>query len=409
LTDAALTIPHEAHARALNAVLASTAVWIGAFLSGFVIEEPAPYELYMAALIGVWVIFGIVIPRSAVLLLVFLTVFNIGGVIAMSQMAHWDDALIYIAVSLFLAMTAVFFASVIAARPALLPVIFNGWTVAAVLTGLAGIAGYFNLVPGGEYFTLYGRAKGAFQDPNVFAPYLVLPALYCLHSVLTRPARRAILSSLILVMLTFALFLSFSRAGWGLLVMSSAFLAIALFIGNPSGRFRLRIILLSIFAFAALAITVVIALQFDSVRDIFLERARLVQDYDGSRLGRFARQWIGFKQAMETPLGIGPLEFGKIYGEDTHNIWLKALFDYSWLGFAAYVGLLAVTIAGGFRILFRNRPWQPYLLCTYIVFLGHIAIGNLIDTDHWRHFYILLGIIWGCIALEAQHARKGSA
>ena len=60
-----------------------------------------------------------------------------------------------------------------------------------------------------------------------------------------------------------------------------------------------------------------------------------MQDYDGARLGRFARYGIGFQMAMEHPLGIGPLVFGTIYGEDTHNIWLKALMDYGWLGFAS--------------------------------------------------------------------------
>ncbi len=114
---------------------------------------------------------------------------------------------------------------------------------------------------------------------------------------------------------------------------------------------------------------------------------------------------MGLMLATQKPFGIGPLEFGHLFGEDTHNIWLKALFDYSWLGFAAYVTMTMVTLAAGFRILFRDRPWQPYLLCAYIVYFGHVAIGNVIDTDHWRHFYLLLGIIWGCIALEAQHAR----
>ena len=31
--------------------------------------------------------------------------------------------------------------------------------------------------------------------------------------------------------------------------------------------------------------------------------------------------------------------------------------------------------------------------------------GNVIDTDHWRHFYLLLGIVWGCGALEWRHRR----
>ena len=57
----------------------------------------------------------------------------------------------------------------------------------------------------------------------------------------------------------------------------------------------------------------------------------------------------------------------------------------------------------GFRILFRDRPWQPILLCAYVVFVGHVALGSVIDTDHWRHFYLLIGLVWGAIALEYRH------
>ena len=109
--------------------------------------------------------------------------------------------------------------------------------------------------------------------------------------------------------------------------------------------------------------------------------------------------------AMEHPLGIGPLVFGKIFFEDTHNIWLKALLDYGWLGFASWLTMIVWTIAGGFRILFRDRPWQPYLLCAYVVFLGHVGLGSVIDTDHWRHLYLLIGLIWGCMGLEVRHQR----
>ena len=34
------------------------------------------------------------------------------------------------------------------------------------------------------------------------------------------------------------------------------------------------------------------------------------------------------------------------------------------------------------------------------------ALGTVIDTDHWRHFYLLLGLIWGGIALEYRHQRS---
>ncbi|TIX36908.1 MAG: hypothetical protein E5V36_24705, partial [Mesorhizobium sp.] len=54
-------------------------------------------------------------------------------------------------------------------------------------------------------------------------------------------------------------------------------------------------------------------------------------------------------------------------------------------------------------ILLRDRPWQPYLLCAYVAFIGNIGLGTFIDIDHWRHVYLLLGLIWGAIALEYRH------
>ena len=51
-------------------------IGFGAFLSGFVINEPAPYELYMAGLIGIWFLFGLRISRTTGLLLALLLIFK---------------------------------------------------------------------------------------------------------------------------------------------------------------------------------------------------------------------------------------------------------------------------------------------------------------------------------------------
>lgn len=71
-------------------------------------SEPAPYELYMAGLIAVALLFGMRLTRTSVVLLALLTVFNFGGMISVMQMADTKDAPLYIAVSLFLAFTSVF-------------------------------------------------------------------------------------------------------------------------------------------------------------------------------------------------------------------------------------------------------------------------------------------------------------
>jgi O-antigen ligase len=384
-------------------LISAGAVALGILLSGFVIREPAPYEIYMAGLIAVWAPFGLRISRSVAPLLVLLVTFNIGGMIAMTQMGDIASTPLYIAVSLFLAFTAVFFAAVTEAQPGLYRVIFTSYVIAAVATSTLGVLGYFHAFPGAEIFTRYERAAGAFQDPNVFGPFLTLPGVYLLHRLMTGSVAKMPLYAVPLLIVVGGIFFSFSRGAWGLFAVSSILLVAGLFLQSNSGMFRLRIVVMSIAVVALFILGVLVILQIPSVADLFTTRAQLVQDYDSARLGRFARYTIGFQMAMEHPLGIGALAFGLIYGEDTHDIWLKALLDYGWLGFASYLTMIVWTVAGGFRILFRDRPWQPYLLCAYVTLLGHIGLGTVIDTDHWRHFYLLIGLIWGAMALEARH------
>lgn len=403
-------IPHELPPEAINAkliaLISSAAIFLGIFLSGFVINEPAPYDLYMAGLITIWALFGLRISRAALPLLILLVTMNIGGMIAMTQMHDLAETPLYLAVSLFLAFTAVFFAAVTESRPEIYRLIFLAYVFSAVITSILGIAGYFHAFPGAEIFTKYDRAAGAFQDPNVFGPFLVLPGIYLLQRLLTGPVSRMPLLAVPLLVITAGIFFSFSRGAWGMFAVSAILLTGALFLQSTSGRFRLRVVIMTIAAIALLALAVLVVLQLPGVSDMFTNRAQLAQDYDSARLGRFARYAIGFQMAMEHPLGIGPLVFGTIFGEDTHNIWLKALMDYGWLGFVSFLTLTLWTIAAGFRILLRDRPWQPFLLCAYVAFIGNIGLGTFIDIDHWRHVYLLLGLIWGAIALEYRHQRR---
>lgn len=380
-------------------------VAFGVFLSGFVIAEPAPYELFMALLIAGWFILGLPISRTTGLLLAFMLTYMVGGFLSLTQMAAIGTAPIYMGVTLFLALSSVFYCAIVEDDWRRLPLIFNAWVAAAVITALLGIAGYFGLFPGSEVFTLYDRAKGAFQDPNVFGPFLAAPALYLIHSILTGRIAALPIKLGALGIITIGVLLSFSRAAWALFLFSAATMVLVMFIKERSGAFRLKIIVLVLGGILFSVLALVIALQIPQVSDLLSSRTSLVQEYDGGHLGRFDRHRIGFHDALSQPLGIGPLVFGTIWGEDEHNIWLKSLTSYGWIGFLAYVALALTTICQGFRYLLRDRPWQPYLLISWIVLVGHQLIGNVIDTDHWRHHFLLYGIVWGCIALEHGHMR----
>ncbi|MCJ8508429.1 O-antigen ligase family protein [Rhizobium lemnae] len=381
-------------------------VAFGVFLSGFVIREPAPYEVMLAVQIAIWFLLGLKISRSVAPLLVLMLLFNIGGMFSLTVMNNMTGAPLYMAVSTFLALTSVFYAAIIEDGHQRLLLIFRAWVAGAVITALLGILGYFHAFPGAEVFTRYDRAMGAFQDPNVFGPYLVAPATYLMYRLLTTRLSRAVFYIPGILILALGIFLSFSRAAWGLFAFAAIALIVVMLLKERTAAFRMKIFTLGLTAVVILMMAVAGAMQSKKVSDLFMNRAKLVQEYDGARLGRFERHKIGFLMAMERPLGMGPMVLGKMFGEDEHNIWLKTLTTYGWLGFVCYLILLWSTLYIGFRSLLRERPWQPFLMVAWIVLAGHALIGNVIDLDHWRHVYMLFGIIWGCFALENNWQKR---
>ena len=257
-------------------LIGTACVALGVLLSGFVIAEPAPYELWLALIIGLWFILGLKISRSVAPLLALFLTFNVGGMLSLTQMrdlggGHLDGP-IYVAVSTFLALSAVFYAAIIEDNANRLKLIFNTWVIAAIITASLGILGYFHAFPGFGIFTRYDRAMGAFQDPNVFGPYLVAPTLYLIHGILIGDLKKAPLKAFGLSILAFGIFLSFSRAAWGLFGFSAVALIFFMLLKHRSNRFRLRILVMSLAAIMLMVVGLIIALQFHQVSDLFSTR-----------------------------------------------------------------------------------------------------------------------------------------
>ena len=68
--------------------------------------------------------------------------------------------------------------------------------------------------------------------------------------------------------------------------------------------------------------------------------------------------------------------------------------------------LIGLTLYLGFRTLFVRTPWQTFLIATYTTFVGLALEAFVIDTDHWRHFYLLVGIIWGLTAATIDYTAR---
>ncbi|MCW5715382.1 MAG: hypothetical protein KIT43_12785 [Bauldia sp.] len=385
--------------RLLNAGLA-----LVVFLGGFVIIEPAPYELLLIALMAVWLFAGLRVTRYVLPLIVLLLLYLAGGAIALANVETLSKPLVYFGTTMLLAFSAFFFATIIPADPERrLLLIMRAYTWSAVIASAVGVAGY---ALGIEFFTLYDRARGPFQDPNVFAPFLVMPLCYLAHQTLTQPLRKSFWHVVGALIITLAVVLAFSRAAWAMAALALAVTATVAFINNRSGRKRLRI--LTYIGFGAVAIVAIVAvlLILPATSGLFLERAQLVQSYDAGALGRFDRQQLGFLLLFDHPFGIGPFEFGKLFVEDEHNMWLKGFTVYGWLGGLSYIALVVWTLVIGFPLMFRPRPWRVVVIAAFSAYLGQVLIHNVIDNDHWRHLFLLYGVIWGAYAAERLHRRK---
>ncbi|MGJ4917508.1 O-antigen ligase family protein [Bradyrhizobium sp. HKCCYLRH2060] len=380
-------------------------VWLVGASGAIVFIEPSPYELVTLASAAVFIATGMRLRLVFVPLLLLLVLVNLGYTI--SAIPLLDDSKIstWIATSWYMAFTAIFIAMLISDdTEARLDMLRRGLVMGGAIAALAGVAGYFHLVPGGyDLLTLYGRARGTFKDPNVLGAFLILPALLALQNVVTARFAATLRASFALGVMALAILLAFSRAAWGGLVLTAAFMLALMVLTSTSPRERSRIIVMTLAAAVAGLVLIGVLLSIDSIADMFKQRASFDQSYDEGRFGRFGRHILGADMALDLPFGIGPLQFHNYFPEDTHNSYLNAFMSGGWLSGICYPALVFTTVVLGFRYLLVRVPWQRTYIAIFAAFLGTVGESFIIDTDHWRHFFLMLGTMWGMIAATRAH------
>jgi len=375
-------------------------VWLTAASGAIVFIEPSPYEIMT---IGAAVLFcatGLRMRLVLVPLFLLLIVINVGYSIGAIPFYDKPEVVNWIATSWYMAVTVMFFAMVMSEDAAArLDMLRRGLIVGALIAATSAIAGYLNLVPGGhDLLTLYDRARGTFKDPNVLGAFLILPALFTLQSVVSDNFAKACRNGVAFGIMALAILLAFSRAAWGGLAITAAFMLALMMLTSRTPAQRTRIVIISVVAVALLVMLIAALLSVDSIADMFRQRASFDQSYDEGRFGRFGRHILGADMALDLPFGIGPLQFHNYFPEDTHNSYLNAFMSGGWLAGICYPTLIAVTVVVGFRHVFTPVPWQRIYLAIFAAFLGTAGEAFVIDTDHWRHFWMMLGALWGMFA-----------
>ena len=387
-------------------------VWLVGASGAIVFIEPSPYELATLAASLIFFATGLRVRLVFMPLLLGLFLLNVGYTIGAVPFLDKSEVANWIATSWYMAITVIFFAMVVSEdTEARLQMLRRGLVVGAMIAATTGIAGYFNLVPGGhDLLTLYDRARGTFKDPNVYGAFLILPALFALQSIVSDKFGKSLRNTVVFAVISLAILLAFSRAAWGGLVLTSGFMLVLMVLTSRSQSQRSRIIVMAVVAVILAVALMAVLLSFDSVAEMFKQRASFDQSYDEGRFGRFGRHILGAEMALDLPFGIGPLQFHNYFPEDTHNSFLNAFMSGGWISGVCYPALVFVTALTGFRYIFVPVPWQRTYLAIFSAFLGTVGESFIIDTDHWRHFWMMLGTMWGMyVAAERWKASADRA
>lgn len=394
------------------AALKRGALWLLTASSWVALIEPSPYEIAFVLVLMVFAVTGIRFSQKLLPLAALLLLFNIGGAVSLIPWMHDSDSVRFIAVSIYLMITAIFIAAIMAEDPlGRIDMLMKGYMIAVWCAGIAAVLGYFDIAGLGARFTLYGRASGTFKDPNVLGPYLVLPIVFALQYVLI--GRYNLVRGMLVISVPLAaLFLTFSRGAWGNLVASAMVMVFITFLTSPSAAGRARIVLLTLASLLVAVAALMVALSFEGIREVFEIRASLDQSYDQGVTGRFGSQLRAIPLLLDDPNGFGPLQFRWIFNQqDPHNVYINAFASYGWLGGCAWLALMVATCYVGWRLAFRPAPTQNHAIAVWSVLFVTILQGIQIDTDHWRHVYLMLGVVWGLAAVTIRRPslRDGAA
>jgi O-antigen ligase len=388
------------HARIGSLLNWAVAFWV--FSGAMVITEPSPYELsFMLVLLLSLFTANFAFQRQTLGLLILWVGFIPFALIGAFQATFTPltDALLFQIVTIFLFFTTYWVANFVAQAPQeRMRLVVGAYTAAAVLSALLGTLGYLGLIPGKDLLTLYGRAKAFFNDPNVFAPFLILPAMYALQRVLLARPGRATWAAAIFMVIAIGVFASFSRGAWGHFALSAVMVYVLCFVFIAHAREKVRMLILALLGALALVVALGGLLSIPSVQRLFEARAA-AQSYDEGDTGRFGRQGYALELAIDNPLGIGPLEFRNLrIREEPHNSYVNVVHVYGWGGGLMFILLIGTTLWRGLRFVVRPSPNRLLLIPLVAVFVPLSIEAAIIDLDHWRHFFLVAGLIWGVTA-----------
>jgi len=378
------------------------------FLSGIVFIEPAPVDLLVIAvavlllasqgcLIGTRTtgsVFAVAAPLVALGLIGFM-------VIVFGTATPY--AIFKALVLLYLVVMTLFLVYILVNEVDIgIVSLMNVYVMAAVVFVIFGVADFYDISDFDNRFMKFGRLTGLFKDPNVFSPYLVPPVVYILYRIMARRNPIPVFNGFLLLILFSGILLAGSRGGLLNLAIAVATLLILMQRGDTLVKLFRRGTLVMLGSLGLIAI----AIWLDPAITEYMADRLAVQSYD---YDRFHYQHQALLMSLANPWGHGPGQAESVLGYATHNTYLRLWLEYGLPGLLAYLFFLYLTLVNFVRLArdpASGRDNRMMAMVAAATIIGIMANGLVIDTHHWRHFWILVALGWAAVLREA-HGERG--
>jgi O-antigen ligase len=381
-----------------------------------VLIEPAPIDLAVIVLLVCGLALGkLGFARVHELPLVLLAGFLAANLLSIPGAIDRSEALRYFAITAYLAASWVFFAGVVSRQGyRAVRILMNGYAVAGVLSAILGVLSYLGFIGHQDLLLRYGRPQGLFKDPNVFGPYMIPMLTWAVMRLQAGARGLAWLWWLgVSASAVAGVFFSYSRAAWiGCVVTLAAYFGLQI----AAGGWTMRKIagfagILAALMGLGLAVGVVISSDAQVGRMLRLRLgADGLQTYDYQQ--RFYTQRLAIRTVQERPFGLGPGQAEVDFTVATHSMYLRPLVENGVVGFLTLIGLVIFSVLRSLRLALQTADpqWRALFTVVAACLVGLLVNGAVIDTIHWRHMWLLLGLAWAShSAMYANPRRRAAA
>ena len=375
-------------------------IFLAMIVSSFVLYEPAPYDLLMISFIFGGILFSFYkFTKDTAVPLLIICIFLVSNLVSLFFVGKMGVSYLFTGITFYLALTWIALVGVgQLLRHENIQFIVKGYLISACISASIGILAYLQVLPNEELFLMYGRAKALFKDPNVFGPFLVMPALFAIAMTESREATtfKKIVYFLSFLVLTTGIVVSFSRAAWGNYAIS---LFLFLFI------LKREFIKKRIKTFTLLFLIGIPALlyfiQTPIVEDLIVSRLSY-QNYDNDR---FDTQRAAFTTGFLNPFGVGSGQSDSVFQYSPHSLYARIFTENGVVGFLSIVVLVLLSIIKAYQSYWASKDEKGNLYLVIFAALIGLAFNSFfVDTLHWRNFWFLLALAW--VPIGSQEERN---